>query len=139
MLPSPEQVANSAARMWSRSEIEHSTLYLLGMSRSLRSAAEANELEAERYVRKAEQLELEFSPLAALLEHEWTEIAGSDLPELTLYLVTCQSETQIAESLSMPLAFVFAGAERMRALSLSLVESGVDLSPRGSSAAELDG
>lgn len=123
-LPQPIHVEGAASRSWSPVYAQHALLFLSGIIRSLRSAAEAKTPKGMQYLRKARELELELSSLVRAMREHPIDLPGAALSVRLCTLLACESEAQLAETLAVPLSIVLAGRARMYALAESMVAAG---------------
>lgn len=123
-LPQPIHVEGAAARSWSPVYAQHALLFLGGIVRSLRNAAAADELRAKQYERKATELDLEIVTLVRAMREHPIDLPGAALSVRLCTLLACETETQLSETLAVPLAIVLAGRARMYALAESMVSAG---------------
>ena len=123
-LPQPEHVANAAARSWSPVFAQHALLFLSGIVSSLRNAAGFDAINSTRYGEKATQLEIEVGDLARVLREHPMDVPGAALSARLCTLLACETETQLAETLAVPVSVVLAGRARMYALAERMVGAG---------------
>ena len=123
-LPNQSHVEDTRGRHWDRSYLEHSELFLRGITVSLRSAAAADERNRDRLTLKATALELEADTLSGLIVHNPDGCAGDRLSLILSLLLTCEGEAQLAQALGVPIAYVLAGRDRMFSLAADRVAAG---------------
>ena len=124
-LPQPIHVAESVARLWPTTQIQHAYLLLTGIAQALRSAPRTSDEIADRLDRKAGLIELESAELLRILRTEPDGIPGDALSLRVCALLACASEPTFADALGVPLAVVLAGRQRMLALASELVAKGL--------------
>ena len=124
-LPSEAHIKDARLRLWDRAYIERTGLYLMGIALSLHAGAAADEVNRDRLERKASELEADFPAMAELLESEWTHVPGTSLPDRVVFLLCCHDEAALAGALSLPIRFIYAGADRMGELSRRLIDAGL--------------
>lgn len=123
-LPQPSDVADTAARSWRPVHAQHALLFLGGIASSLRNAATYDALHATQYGAKAAELEIEVGDLARAIRENPLDLPGGVLSLRLCTLLACETESQLAETLAVPLAIVLAGRARMYAMAERLVSAG---------------
>lgn len=123
-LPQPEHVAGAAARSWSPVFVQHALLFLSGIASSLRNAGAFDSIHGTRYADKAAQLEIEVGDLARVLREHPIDVPGAAMSLRLCTLLACETETQLAETLAIPVSIVLAGRARMYALAERMVGAG---------------
>ncbi len=123
-LPQPSDVADTAARSWRPVHAQHALLFLGGIVSSLRNAAAFDALHATQYGAKAAELEIEVGDLARAIRENPIDLPGGVLSLRLCTLLACETESQLAETLAVPLSIVLAGRARMYAMAERMVTAG---------------
>lgn len=123
-LPQPNDVAACAARSWPHVHAQHALLFLAGIVSSLRNAAAFDAIHSTQYGTKANELEILVGDLARVIREHPIDVPGAALPLRLCTLLACETESQLAGSLAVPLSIVLAGRARMYALAERMVSAG---------------
>lgn len=123
-LPQPTDVEACAARSWAHVHAQHALLFLSGIVSSLRNASAFDSIHATRFGATADELEILVGDLARAIREHPLDVPGAALPVRLCMLLACETESQLAQTLGVPISIVLAGRARMYALAERMVSAG---------------
>ena len=123
-LPQPTDVAACAARSWPHVHAQHALLFLSGIVSSLRNASAFDSIHVTQYGQKASELEIVVGDLARVIREHPIDVPGAALTSKLCTLLACETESQLAAVLAVPVSIVLAGRARMYALAERMVSAG---------------